>query len=100
MSAVTFIAASSKYLLRCLAFVAAALTSQAFLTNDALAAPYETASVAPGLKIIGEDGRPVQPLTASDTIRYRSIFALQRDGKWQEAERLIQALDDKLLLGH
>jgi soluble lytic murein transglycosylase-like protein len=100
MSAVTFIAASSKYLLRCLAFVAAALTSQAFLTDDALAAPYETASVAPGLKIIGEDGKPVQPLSASDTIRYRSIFALQRDAKWQEADRLIPALDNKLLLGH
>ena len=100
MSAVTFIADSSKNLLRHLAFVAAALTSQAFVSIDVLASPYETASVAPGLKIIGEDGKPVQPLSAPDTVRYRSIFALQQDGKWQEADRLIQGLGDKLLLGH
>jgi len=40
-----------------------------------------------------------QPLSAADAERYRQIFALQHDKKWKEADKLIKALDDDLLLG-
>lgn len=39
-------------------------------------------------------------LHAADVIRYREIFAAQADGNWAEADRLINRLDNKLLLGH
>lgn len=45
------------------------------------------------------DGLPAV-LTSQDAERYRRIFALQEDGRWQEADRLIAALEDKRLLGH
>jgi len=39
-------------------------------------------------------------LSAQDLDRYENIFALQEDGKWQQADRQIKALDDRLLMGH
>ncbi len=41
-----------------------------------------------------------QVLSAADALRYRKIFALQEDGHWKRAQRLIDELEDKLLLGH
>ena len=38
-------------------------------------------------------------LSVNDIIRYRHIFALQQSGRWQEADREIPGLRDKLLLG-
>ena len=45
------------------------------------------------------DANLPQPLTADDVARYRWIFALQQDKKWQEADALIATLDNELLLG-
>lgn len=39
-------------------------------------------------------------LSPTDRERYRRIFALQQEGKWKEADRLIGELEDDLLLGH
>ncbi|MGE3295133.1 MAG: lytic transglycosylase domain-containing protein, partial [Geminicoccaceae bacterium] len=39
-------------------------------------------------------------LPAADLARYRALFALQREGRWAEAEALLGTLDDDLLLGH
>ena len=39
------------------------------------------------------------PLSAADIDRYQKIFALQQDKKWKQADRLIKALDNDLLLG-
>lgn len=39
-------------------------------------------------------------LTDSDLAIYRAIFALQAEGGWREADRLIATTEDKLLLGH
>ena len=47
----------------------------------------------------GPDGLPAV-LTAGDAELYRRIFALQTDGRWPEADRLIAQLTDKRLLGH
>ncbi len=39
-------------------------------------------------------------LSDADVARYREIFALQRAGRWHEADRLIRQLDDRILMGH
>jgi soluble lytic murein transglycosylase-like protein len=39
-------------------------------------------------------------LKAADVVRYRQIFVLQADARWPEADRLIAATENKLLLGH
>jgi len=38
-------------------------------------------------------------LSVEDAARYRHIFALQQNGRWQQADRDIAALSDRLLLG-
>ncbi|MEJ1994649.1 MAG: lytic transglycosylase domain-containing protein [Limibacillus sp.] len=40
------------------------------------------------------------PLSAADAALYRDIFSLQEQGRWKEADRKIDALQDPLLLGH
>jgi soluble lytic murein transglycosylase-like protein len=47
----------------------------------------------------GPDGLPAV-LSQRDADLYRRIFALQEDGRWPEADRLIAQLTDKRLLGH
>jgi soluble lytic murein transglycosylase-like protein len=41
-----------------------------------------------------------EPLDVADEGRYRRIFELQDHARWREADRLIQRLDDPLLMGH
>lgn len=48
---------------------------------------------------------PARPAKASiselpDAILYKSIFDLQKTGKWQRADRLIRQVDDTTLMGH
>ena len=38
-------------------------------------------------------------LSSADVARYRKIFALQSEGRWPTADRLIEALDNPILLG-
>ena len=40
------------------------------------------------------------PLEAADAERYRQIFELQQAGKWRQADILIKAVTDRLLIGH
>ena len=78
------------------AAVLAALSFPAVLLADG-AAPtsYETAALTDG------DTVTLPPILAvADIERYTEIFALQAAGRWKEADRLITALDDRLLLGH
>ncbi|HJM61033.1 MAG TPA: lytic transglycosylase domain-containing protein, partial [Alphaproteobacteria bacterium] len=35
-----------------------------------------------------------------DRARYRGIFALQQGGAWEDADALIEALDNTVLMGH
>ncbi|GAB4362606.1 MAG: lytic transglycosylase domain-containing protein [Kiloniellaceae bacterium] len=51
------------------------------------------------LQPAGPDGLPAV-LSAGDAELYRQIFALQEDGRWAEADRLIARLSDQRLLGH
>ncbi|MGY8976152.1 MAG: hypothetical protein ACKVHD_07730, partial [Alphaproteobacteria bacterium] len=39
-------------------------------------------------------------LNQKDKERYIEIFALQKLGKWKEADRIISLLDNKILMGH
>ncbi|MDX1484670.1 MAG: transglycosylase SLT domain-containing protein [Alphaproteobacteria bacterium] len=39
-------------------------------------------------------------LEAADVSRYRRIFALQKAGRWADADRLVATLDDRILMGH
>lgn len=39
-------------------------------------------------------------LASADLGRYRALFALQRAGQWADAEALLGALQDDVLLGH
>jgi soluble lytic murein transglycosylase len=39
-------------------------------------------------------------LMDADLEKYRRIFALQEDGKWSEAAKIIKSLKDDILLGH
>lgn len=41
-----------------------------------------------------------RPLSSNDSALYRLIFELQENGRWQEADRLIGRLSDRLLMGH
>ncbi len=43
---------------------------------------------------------PPSALSSADADRYRRIFSLQEQGRWDAADALIKALDDDLLLGH
>ena len=39
-------------------------------------------------------------LNDTDIEKYKKIFSLQKFGKWEEAEDIIEQLDNKILLGH
>ncbi len=50
-------------------------------------------------QLAGPDGLPAV-LSNHDAEAYRRIFALQEDGRWKEADRLIAGLGDQRLMGH
>lgn len=56
-------------------------------------------SAAPDLALHRPDGAEAGP-TAADIELYRQIFALQADGRMSEADRLISALTNRVLMGH
>lgn len=70
-----------------------------FAVADTAASGLQTASLTRGLAgTIGslQDGT----LGRDDAERYRQIFALQEDGRWTQADKLIGQLEDRLLMGH
>src|SRR5690606_31822603 len=58
--------------------------------SDPIAAAIEAATALPLPKV----------LSAADAARYAEIFALQEDGKWKEADALIDALESDILMGY
>lgn len=80
------------------------MIATAFPLASMAAAP--TASVDVSRQGVGGTIR-VQPdisipsiLTEADKVKYRRIFALQEEGRWASAAKIIGTLDDRLLLGH
>lgn len=63
----------------------------------------ETAFLAPGLRNL-DPRAPSEPLprvlSEADVRRYKDVFRLQDEGKLRAADRLIRAIEDRLLMGH
>src|SRR5512146_2850696 len=67
-------------------------------TRAAKAADMQTAELTPGNLVLREANLPTV-LSQSDIALYQRIFKLQDDDRWQEADRAIAQLHDKLLVG-
>lgn len=66
--------------------------------SSARAESVRTAALTPGDERLREADLPAV-LSAADAERYRRIFALQEAERWAEADRVVRALDDRLLIG-
>src|SRR5215469_7966426 len=66
--------------------------------SRAVAQDLRTAELTPGTVLLREADLP-PVLTPADITRYEHIFALQDKAHWQDADREIGRLNDKLLLG-
>lgn len=62
--------------------------------------PVETALLGPASVQVPGLGEVDAVLPQSDVDAYQSIFALQEDGHWREADRLIARLQDRRLMGY
>ncbi|MGB0632083.1 MAG: lytic transglycosylase domain-containing protein, partial [Alphaproteobacteria bacterium] len=62
------------------------------------AAASETASLPASARTPGVELPDI--LSTADRQRYTRIFALQKNGDWRRADKLIGKLDDRLLMGH
>ncbi len=80
------------------ALSASLLGVSAGFCGGAAATEVQTAALTPGTEMLREADLP-EPLSFDDADRYRRIFALQAAGKWVPADREIQALGDRQLLG-
>ncbi len=100
MSAAPCIAASSKMRRRIVLILAAAVLGLVTVRGAVQAAPSVTAVVAPSAGIIGEDHIGTTVLSAADAARYRTIFKLQQESRWKEADREIARLQNRVLLGY
>lgn len=61
--------------------------------------PEATSAALPRIGSLDARGLP-RLLAAADQQRYRRIFALQDEARWDEADRLIAQITDRRLLGH
>ncbi|MEX0922096.1 MAG: lytic transglycosylase domain-containing protein [Rhodovibrionaceae bacterium] len=77
---------------------AMALFFAAFMALPVSAWAEETAAL-PGTALLSPDGSP-QVLSAEDAALYGEIFALQKAGRWAEADARIARLKDARLLGY
>jgi soluble lytic murein transglycosylase len=66
--------------------------------SRAAAQDVRTAELTPGAVFLREADLP-RVLSQADVSRYQHIFALQQSAHWQDADREIAQLNDKLLLG-
>jgi len=62
--------------------------------------PVETAVIGPGSIAVAGIGEVTAVLSRSDAALYREIFALQEDGHWPEAKKLVARVEDTRLIGH
>ena len=74
-------------------FLAAPVFGQGSLLTDTASPP------AHGGSLRGENPLP-RILSEADAALYRKIFKLQEIGKWQAADKLIEHLSDRVLIGH
>ena len=86
---------------RRVAFLAAFCAILAIIVNvnGAAAEPWRTAALGPGSELLRQSDLP-RVLAPGEAARYQRIFALQERRAWSEADREIDKLNDRLLLGH
>ena len=75
-------------------------TGAAVESDELSPAPAERAEPAQRPKLSGPYGPLPTVLTAEDEARYRTIFALQEQGWWPAADRMITELEDRLLMSY
>src|SRR5665213_462024 len=80
-------------------FVTAFFAATLFATPRSSAAEIQTAAWMPGGELRHEAALP-HVLATADAERYRLIFLLEGSGQWEAADREINGLKDRLLLGH
>ena len=51
------------------------------------------------INAIGNDLNIPKPLNANDENLYRRVFELQTEGKFKEAEKLLQKIENNILIG-
>ena len=66
-----------------------AVQATPFGTQDLVSGDLQANGVQQGLKLLGN----------ADVARYRDIFALQDEGDWRAADRVIKRLTDRVLMG-
>ena len=81
-----------------LALAAAAGVDHAAAADPA-APPVQTAALTPGEEAAEEVALPAI-LSAADAEAYGRLFALQKAGKWKDADRVVRGLESRLLMGH
>jgi len=68
------------------------------ISEERVPKPYDVGSL-PSPNFVSDLTYP-QVLSSSDVTRYLQIFKFQKVGRWQEAHRLINRLNNNILLGH
>ena len=74
-------------------FLIVAQSGAAFAAGGGVIATNETGAIEPAAVSI-------RVLSEEDAARYREIFAIQEDGRWNDADKLIAALENDILLGY
>ncbi len=100
MRAAPSIAASSRTRRRLGLIVVAAAVSLVAVLRVVQAAPSNAVLTAPTVGAIGGDNIGSTVLSAADVGRYRTIFQLQKESRWVEADREIARVHNRVLLGY
>jgi len=86
------------------AVMAVALGASGALMAGVAGGQSRSAVKTASLRVPGVEVRPRTNLPAllskRDAAFYRSVFALQKKGRWEEADSLITRVEDRLLMGH
>jgi soluble lytic murein transglycosylase-like protein len=82
------------------AVVVPLFVASAALAQVPVPRPVETALAGPASVRIPSLGDVEAVLSADDIDRYRTIFALQEDGRWNDANALVRRLQNRRLMGH
>lgn len=82
------------------AFIVPLFVAGAAMAQVPVPRPVETALVGPASVQIPGLGEVEAVLSEPDIDRYRAIFALQKDGRWSEAQALVVRLQNRRLIGH
>ena len=78
----------------------AAMSPGALAAGKPPPAPSESAALTEGAPGNWTADRLPSILGATDVSRYRVIFSLQKNGEWKAADKIINTLENRVLMGH